>query len=146
MNIINHYTGNPMVNNALMTIKALAGLNDVRDITTDVLRNMITRVCDDLPYSLMSMNLRFKSYTMLFTKNGPLYNDKKLGEKIYEALLFKIVDGFEAEGDKQCNLTGLHYSRTFSDFMLETLVGLGVPEKEAKKKAEFNLQMQQNSD
>lgn len=123
-----------MVNNALMTIKALAGLNDVRDITTDVLRNMITRVCDDLPYSLMSMNLRFKSYTMLFTKNGPLYNDKKLGGKIYEALLFKIVDGFEAEGDKQCNLTGLHYSRTFSDFMLETLVGLGVPEKETKKK------------
>lgn len=70
-----------MVNNALMTVKALAGLNDVRDITTDVLRNMITRVCDDLPYSLMSMNLRFKSYTMLFTKNGPLYNDKNSGKK-----------------------------------------------------------------
>lgn len=81
MNIINHYTGNPMVNNALMTVKALAGLNSVRDITTKLLRNMIAKVCDDLPYSLMSMNLRFKSYTMLFTKNGPLYNDKKLGEK-----------------------------------------------------------------
>lgn len=134
MKIINHYTGNPMVNNALMTVKALAGLNDVRDITTDVLRNMITKVCDDLPYSLMSMNLRFKSYTMLFTKNGPLYNDKKLGEKIYETLLLKIVDGFEVDGDRQCNLTGLHYSRTFSDFMLETLIDLGVPEKEAKKK------------
>ena len=108
MNIISHYTGNPMVNNALMTIKALAGLDDVRDITTDVLNTMMKRVCDELPYSLMSLNLRFKSYTMLFTKNGPLYNDKKLGEKIYEMLLCKIVDGFEAEGDKQCNLTGLH--------------------------------------
>ena len=95
-----------------MTVKALARLNDVQDITTDILRNMITKVCDDLPYSLMSMNLRFKSYTMLFTKNGPLYNDKTLGEKVYETLLLKIVDGFEAEGDKQCNLTGLHYSRT----------------------------------
>lgn len=134
MNIISHYTGNPMVNNALMTIKALAGLDDVRDITTDVLNTMMKRVCDELPYSLMSLNLRFKSYTMLFTKNGPLYNDKKLGEKIYEMLLCKIVDGFEAEGDKQCNLTGLHYTKTFSDFMLETLVDLGVPEKEAKKK------------
>ena len=134
MNIVNHYTGNPMVNNALMTIKALAGLNDVQDITTNLLRNMIGKVCDKLPYSLMSMNLRFKSYTMLFTKNGPLYNDKKLGEKIYETLLVKIVDGFESEGDKQCNLTGLHYSKTFSDFMLETLVSLGIPEKEAKKK------------
>lgn len=134
MNIINHYTGNPMVNNALMTVKALAGLNSVRDITTKLLRNMIAKVCDDLPYSLMSMNLRFKSYTMLFTKNGPLYNDKKLGEKIYETLLYKIVDGFESEGDKQCNLTGLHYSKSFSDFMLDTLVSLGVPEKEARKK------------
>lgn len=134
MNIVNHYTGNPMVNNALMTIKALAGLNDVQDITTNLLRNMIGKVCDKLPYSLMSMNLRFKSYTMLFTKNGPLYNDKKLGEKIYETLLVKIVDGFESEGDKQCNLTGLHYSKTFSDFMLEKLVSLGIPEKEAKKK------------
>ena len=87
MNIVNHYTGNPMVNNALMTIKALAGLNDVQDITTNLLRNMIGKVCDKLPYSLMSMNLRFKSYTMLFTKNGPLYNDKKLGWKNRSMLL-----------------------------------------------------------
>lgn len=57
-----------MVNNALMAVKALAGLDDVRDITTDVLRTMMKRVCDELPYSLMSLNLRFKSYTMLFTK------------------------------------------------------------------------------
>ena len=75
MNIINHYTGNPMVNSALMTIKALAGLSSVRDITTEILHDMIKKVCDELPYSLMSLNLRFKSYTMLFTKNGPLYYD-----------------------------------------------------------------------
>ena len=123
-----------MVNNALMTIKALAGLGNVRDITIDILRNMIKRVCEELPYSLMDLNLRFKSYTMLFTKNGPLYNDKKLGEKMYEALLLKILDGFESEGDKQCNITGLYYSRSFSDFMLETWTSLGISEKEAKKK------------
>lgn len=134
MKVINHYTGNPMINNALMTIKALAGLSNVRDITTDVLRNMIKRLCDELPYSLMSLNLRFKSYTMLFTKNGPLYNDKKMGEKVYEALLYKIVDGFESEGTKQCNITGLRYTKTFTEFMLEAWISLGVPEKEVKKK------------
>lgn len=78
MNIISHYTGNPMVNNALMTIKALAGLDDVRDITTDVLNTMMKRVCDELPYSLMSLNLRFKSYTMLFTKMGHCITTRNL--------------------------------------------------------------------
>lgn len=134
MNIINHYTGNPMVNNALMTIKALAGLGNVRDITIDILRNMIKRVCEELPYSLMELNLRFKSYTMLFTKNGPLYNDEKFGKRVYETLLHKIVDGFESEGDKQCNITGLRYTKTFSEFMLESWISLGVSEKDAKKK------------
>lgn len=134
MTIISHYTGNPMVNNALMTIKALAGLSNVRDITTELLRDMIKKVCYELPYSLTTMNLRFKSYTMLFTKNGPLYNDKKMGREVYETLLYKIVDGFESEGDKQCNITGLRYAKTFSDFMLESWMSLGVPEKEAKKK------------
>lgn len=134
MNIINHYTGNPMVNSALMTIKALAGLSSVRNITTEILHNMIKRVCDELPYSLMNLNLRFKSYTMLFSKNGPLYNDKKFGKKIYEVLLLKILDGFESDGNRQCNITGLRYSKTFSDFMLESWISLGVSEKEAKKK------------
>lgn len=134
MNIVNHYTGNPMVNCALMTIKALAGLSSVRNITTEILHNMIKRVCDELPYSLMNLNLRFKSYTMLFSKNGPLYNDKKFGKKIYEVLLLKILDGFESDGNRQCNITGLRYSKTFSDFMLESWISLGVPEKEVKKK------------
>lgn len=134
MNIVNHYTGNPMVNCALMTIKALAGLSSVRNITTEILHNMIKRVCDELPYSLMNLNLRFKSYTMLFSKNGPLYNDKKFGKKIYEVLLLKILDGFESDGNRQCNITGLRYSKTFSDFMLESWISLGVSEKEVKKK------------
>lgn len=134
MRIVNSYTGNPMINNALMTIKALAGLNNIQDITTELLQSMIRKVCVKLPYSLKDLNLRFKSYTMLFTKNGPLYNDKKMGEKIYENLLFDIVSGFENEGERQCNLTGLLFSKSFSEFMLDTLVKLGVPANEAKKK------------
>ena len=136
MNIINHYTGNPMVNNALMTIKALVGLSSVRNISTEILHEMIKRVCDELPYPLADLNLRFNSYTMLFANNNPLRNPscRKLGKKVYETLLYKIVDGFESEGDKQCNITGLRYTKTFSDFMLESWISLGVPEKEAKKK------------
>lgn len=134
MRIVNSYTGNPMINNALMTIKALAGLSNVQDITTELLQSMIRKVCDKLPYSLKELNLRFKSYTMLFTKNGPLYNDKKLGEKIYENLLHDIVSGFENAGEHQCNLTGLRFSKSFSDFMFDTIIKLGVSANEAKKK------------
>lgn len=134
MRIVNSYTGNPMINNALMTIKALAGLSNVQDITTELLESMIRKVRDKLPYSLKELNLRFKSYTMLFTKNGPLYNDKKLGEKIYENLLYDIVSGFENVGEHQCNLTGLRFSKSFSDFMLDTIIKLGVSANEAKKK------------
>lgn len=125
-----------MVNNALMTIKALVGLSSVRNISTEILHEMIKRVCDELPYPLADLNLRFNSYTMLFANNNPLRNPscRKLGKKVYETLLYKIVDGFESEGDKQCNITGLRYTKTFSDFMLESWISLGVPEKEAKKK------------
>ena len=55
MRIVNSYTGNPMINNALMTIKALAGLNNIQDITTELLQSMIRKVCVKLPYSLKDL-------------------------------------------------------------------------------------------
>lgn len=86
-----------MINNALMTIKALAGLSNVQDITTELLESMIRKVCDKLPYSLKDLNLRFKSYTMLFSGNGLLYNpkSKEVDKDVYELLLLKITQGFE---------------------------------------------------
>ena len=134
MQITKYYTGNPMLNNALMTIKTLAGLTCISDLTTDILKNMLMKVCDQLPYSLLDLNMRFKSYTMLFTKNGPLYNDKKLGKQIYQNLMLKIVSGFENEGDKTCDISGFKYTRSFSEFLSEVLIELGVPAKEVSKK------------
>lgn len=136
MKIVNSYTGNPMINNALMTIKALAGLSNVQDITTELLESMIRKVCDKLPYSLKDLNLRFKSYTMLFGGNGLLYNpnSKEIDKEVYELLLLKITQGFELNGDSQCNLTGWRYSKTFSEYLLESMLDLGIPKKDIKKK------------
>lgn len=134
MQIVKHYTGNPMLNNALMTVKALAGLSSISELTTEILKEKLMKVYDDLPYSLMDLNLRFKSYTMLFTKNGPLYNDKKLGKQIYQKLMLKIVDSFEDDGDKICDLSGLRYNKSFSQLFAEVLLDLGTPEKELTKK------------
>lgn len=136
MRIVNSYTGNPMINNALMTIKALAGLSNVQDITTELLESMIRKVCDKLPYSLKDLNLRFKSYTMLFSGNGLLYNPKSkdVDKDVYELLLLKITQGFELNGDNQCNLTGWRYSKTFSEYLLESMLDLGISKKNIKKK------------
>jgi hypothetical protein len=117
-----------------MTIKALSGISTISELTTELLRKMIFNVNELLPYPLVDLNLRFKSYTMIFTKNGPLYNDKKYGKIIYQKLLIKIIDGFETIGDKKCDITGLNYSTTFAQFLLDTMLELGIPKQEALKK------------
>ena len=134
MQIVKYYTGNPMLNNALMTVKTLAGLSSISELTTEILKKMVMKVHEELPYPLMNLNLRFKSYTMLFTKNGPLYNDKKLGKQIYQSLLLKIIDEFKNEGDEVCDISGLRYAKSFSQFLSEVLIDLGVSEKDVKKK------------
>lgn len=134
MQIVKYYTGNPMLNNALMTVKALAGLSSISELTAEMLKKVITKVHEELPYSLMSLNLRFKSYTMLFTKNGPLYNDKKLGKQIYQSLLLKIIDEFKNEGDSVCDISGLRYEKSFSQLFSEILIDLGVSKKDVEKK------------
>ncbi len=80
MTIFKTYTGNAMLNNALMTIEALAKLKNVSEINPSMLKQVYSKV------SLKETNKRLKSYTMLFTKNGPLHNDKTNGDKIYESL------------------------------------------------------------
>jgi hypothetical protein len=134
MQIVKYYTGNPLLNNALMTVKALAGLSSISELTTEILKGRIMKVYEELPYSLMSLNLRFKSYTMLFTKNGPLYNDKKLGRQIYQSLLLKIIDDFKNEGDNVCDISGLRYEKSFSQLFSEVLIDLGISEKDVEKK------------
>lgn len=135
MQLVKHYTGNPMLNTALMTIKALAGLSSISELTTEVLRNKLAKVSDKLPYPLLDLNLRFKSYTMLFTKNSLLYgNDKKLGKQIYSNLMLKIVNEFENEGDKTCDISGLKYTRSFFQIYTEVLIESGVNPQEASRR------------
>lgn len=117
-----------MLNNALMTIEALAGLNSVHEITADVLRQQFEN------RRLWELYRRMKSYTMLFTRNGPLLNDAKLGEAIYKELMLHIIRQPESAGPHQCEISGLRFSTKFSTHYLQVLRNLGVPEKEIEKK------------
>lgn len=128
MAIFKSYTGNAMLNNASMTIETLADLKRVEDITPAVLLEQYKNV------GLKSLNKRLKSYTMLFTKNGPLHNDKKNGEKIYDSLFVNIIASYENEGDKICEISGLKFSKTFEQIYIEALKKVGFSENEIKKK------------
>lgn len=111
-----------------MTIEALEGLNSVSEITPEVLRKQFNE------RKLWELNRRMKSYTMLFTRNGPLLNDAKLGENIYRQLTGKILSTVEADGQYQCEISGLRFNTTFADWYEQVLKDLKVPEKEIEKK------------
>jgi len=129
MKIFESYTGNAILNNALMTIEALGSLNNVSAITTDVLLNLYT------DKKLPNLNRRLKSYTMLFTKNGPLHqSDKVNGEKIYDSLFRTIVDSYENYGDNICEISGLPFTTSFEKLYADALRKIGISEKEIKKK------------
>ncbi|WP_286756618.1 hypothetical protein [Roseivirga sp. UBA838] len=126
--IFKTYTGNAMLNNALMTIEALAGLKSVNQITPKVLLSLYEK------YDLKSLSKRMKSYTMLFTKNGPLHNDAKNGLKIYDGLMISIFDNVEIEGNYKCEVSGLKFNTTFESHFTGVLKNIGLNEKEIAKK------------
>jgi hypothetical protein len=114
MTIFNNYTGNAMVNNALMTIEALANTQNVSEITPNLLLDLYKS------QDLKEINKRLKSYTMLFSLNNPLVNPAKkadnAGEKTYNNLLLSIMKNFENQGSKVCEVSGLRFEKTFEDF------------------------------
>lgn len=128
MTIFQSYTGNAMLNNALMTIEALAELKDVSKITPNLLANQYKK------NDLKGINKRLKSYTMLFTKNGPLHNDKKNGDKVYDSLILTILNNFENEGTNICEISGLKFEKSFSDIYKLALRNINLSEKEINKK------------
>lgn len=71
---------------------------------------------------------------MLFTKNGPLKNDAINGEKIYDELFKYFAQHVELEGDKQCEISGLSFSKSFDQLFGEVLSNIGLPKKEIGKK------------
>ncbi len=128
MTIFKTYTGNAMLNNALMTIEALAGLKNVSKITPEVLLQQFNE------RKLWELYRRMKSYTMLFTRNGPLLNDAKLGEAIFRQLIGKILENVETTGQYQCEISGILFNTTFSEWYAQVLKDLNVPKKDIEKK------------
>lgn len=128
MQIFKTYTGNALLNNALMTIEALAGLNNVSEITAEVLLNLFEKK------RLAKLNQRLKSYTMLFTKNGPLHNDKEFGERVYKNLMLTILHNIEVEGNVVCELSGLSYQTSFETHFANALKTAGYPLEKIKGK------------
>lgn len=128
MQLFKTYTGNALLNNALMTIEALGKLKSVSEITPE----RILELYQDL--DLKSLNQRLKSYTMLFTKNGPLKNDATNGEKIYDELFRHFTQNVELEGERQCEISGLRFNKTFDRLFGEVLTNIGLSQKEIAKK------------
>lgn len=128
MQIFETYTGNALINNALMTIEALAELRRVSEITPEVLLHLFETK------QLLKVNQRLKSYTMLFTKNGPLHNDKEFGERIYKSLMLTILQNIETDGDLVCELSGLSYQTTFEKHFETALKNAGYPAEKIKGK------------
>jgi len=126
--IFKHYTGNAMLNNALITIESIAGLNGVAEITPQVLSNHFESL------NLHSLNDRFKSYTMLFTKNCLLKTDKTKGKEVYKTVIQYLINNFSNEGNYVCEITGLHFDKTFNDLYSEALESAGLTKTEVSKK------------
>lgn len=124
--LFNSYTGNPFLDNALYTLEALGGC-DIEEINTEKLKKLFLDPYQKGHQSLMQLNKRLKSYTMLFTKNGPLHNDNEFGERIYTSLMLGIIEDFENEGQNICELSGLRYDKKFEFFYQEALQRIGYP-------------------
>ena len=113
MAIFKTYTGNAMLNNALMTIEALADLQSVEEVTPELLLKLFHEK------NLTELNKRLKSYTMLFSLNNPLVNPAKkkdgIGEKTYKNLLTSILENFESDGSLTCEISGLKFEKSFEN-------------------------------
>ncbi|OZI05899.1 hypothetical protein BWI93_23700 [Siphonobacter sp. BAB-5385] len=120
------YTGSAMLNNALQTIEALTNQR-INTLDTNTLLKLFKNPYNDGLHTLTRLNKRLKSYTMLFSKNGPLLNDKEFGEAIYNQLIAGILENPENEGPYTCELSGLRFKTTFDAFYEQTLRKVGYP-------------------
>lgn len=151
MKIFETYTGNAMLNNALMTVEALAGLNNVSEITPEVLLKLYQQPIEG--GSLIEFNLRFKSYTMIFSLNNPLVNPAKkidqMGQRVYDGILQSIVNNCKTEGEHICEISGLKFQKTFEDYYIlevEKLKDFVRSKKLEKKKEKTELANLDNTD
>lgn len=120
------YTGSAMLNNALQTVEALVKQR-ISTVDADTLLRLFKNPYSDGLHTLTRLNRRLKSYTMLFSKNGPLLNDKEFGDAIYNQLITSILENAEDEGPYTCELSGLKFKTTFDAFYEQTLRKVGYP-------------------
>lgn len=116
MNLFQTYTGSAFLNQALITLQELTGKQSIAELSTSDIIQAFDRPYQNVPLSLTNINRRLKSYTMVFTKNGPLHNDKEKGKEVYQTLLRTILSMPENEGDKICELSGLRFTTTFDAY------------------------------
>ncbi len=126
MIVFEDYTGNALLNNALQTIEALAQQR-ISTVDADTLLRLFRDPYGDELHTLTRLNKRLKSYTMLFSKNGPLLNDREFGEAIYNQLITAILTSVENEGPHTCELSGLRFATTFDTYYEQTLRKVGFP-------------------
>lgn len=126
--IFKNYTGSAFLNNALQTIEVLGELDDVSEITTDRLLGLYKK------YKIWELYKRMKSYSMLFSRNGPLLNDKDFGDKIYKGIFEYTLNNFEIEGQYQCEISGLRFDTSFSEIYEKILYKVKYPVKKIKGK------------
>jgi len=126
--IFKNYTGSAFLNNALQTIEVLAEVENVSQITPNHLLELYQEK------EIWKLFKRMKSYSMLFTRNGPLLNDKQFGGKIYKGLIEYILKNFESEGEKICEISGLKFQISFEDIYEKVLLEIGYPVKKIKGK------------
>lgn len=129
MQIIKNYTGNPLLNNSIQTIESLAELDHVSEITTEVLEQLYQK------HKLWELFKRMKSYTMLFSKNGPLLNDKDFGERIFKGIIEFTLKHFENKGKHRCEISGLRFDTSFTDIYEKVLA---LPKKRDELETEIN--------
>ena len=108
MQIIKNYTGNALLNNSIQTIESLAELDHVSEITTEVLLQLYQK------HKIWELFKRMKSYTMLFSKNALLWNDKVYGERIFKGIIEFTLNNFENKGKNQCEISGLRFDMSFT--------------------------------
>lgn len=128
MKIFKTYTGSAFLNNALQTIEVLGNLDEVYEITTDTLLKLYER------HKIWELFKRMKSYSMLFSRNGPLLNDKDFGNKIFRGIIECSLKNFETDGQYQCEISGLRFNTSFSDIYEKVLHDIKYPIKKIQGK------------
>lgn len=126
--IFQNYTGSAFLNTALQTIEVLAGVDKVSEVTTATLLEVYKK------YKIWALFKRMKSYSMLFSRNGPLLNDKDFGEKIFKGIIEHTLANFETTGSYQCEISGLRFETPFANVYEQVLHQIKYPVKKIKAK------------